>query len=104
MIYNFVRIFIILAFCQGLLLYVGISNFFYKQTVLLFTLFLSFLIIIIPNKYNFNLNRDRLFETLLIATSLIVLFSFFLNSSSAMSSLSYFLYFFPGLIGPNYPQ
>ena len=98
MIYNFIRTFIILAFCQGLFIYVGISNFFYKQTVFLFTLLIFFFILIISSKNKFDYHQDKLFKTLLIANSLIVIFSFYLNNSSTISSLSYILYFFPGFL------
>ena len=98
MIKNIIKFFFIIAFCQGLLFYIGIPNIIYKQIILIFTFLLVIIFLILKNKLDFEKRHDRTFKILLFLNLLIFFASFVINSSPNIPSLSYLLYFLPGFL------
>ena len=98
MIKNIIKFFIIIAFCQGLLFYIGIPNIIYKQIILFFTILLIFIFMMSKNKLENEKKYDLKFKILLFLNLLIFLTSFLINGSPEIPSLSYLLYYLPGFL------
>ncbi len=89
----FLKLLIIISFCQGLLFYVGIPNIIYKSLVIGLVIVCLSMLLIGDGRFK----KDSIIG-LFILYSLILVISSLINSSNPVDFISYILYLLPGVV------
>ena len=88
------KLFIILCFCQGLFLYIGVSNIEFKFLIIAVGLMVFAILIATSNKWN---RSDKIINYYTFYLFIILISAFF-NDSSIKDTMSYILYSLPAII------